>query len=561
MNNRKADTLSKTHALEANPDNNLNYTATQPDREKYTWFNLPFVLLSFGFILLGILNFNVKLFLMGDDANYILDGYNFIHKHAYPEQSSLYSMVIGVIELVTGTDVVLLKCCSFLFAFAGFVTLYRIGYKRIAAPVLYPVLIFSIINSSLQYYSSSNLSEAFYMMLQYLYTGFVFLFIDRQEGNRKNRSSYWLGLGFMGLLISLGKNVAIVAPLAIVFYFVSLKQWRNAFKAFGIFLLFKVPYELLIRVLFHKNTAVGQLDQVLAKKLYHHEAGPETLAGFGWRFVENAQIYLSQMTLSEFGLTVSGGVGALATLVMIVLLIAATVCAGKRNKYIFFIGLYTGIMSTATFFALQADVAQNRIIVILLPYLLLLLLFAAATLLAMVNKKSPGMNRMVYYGILLLICFSNLKATSAGIQNNLPVLQENIAGDLYYGYTRDWINYLEMGKWITKHMKNSEVVAARKPNSLSVYCNGRDFYGIYNFPTDLSADQLLDKLKKEKVSYMILASLRADPRVANPRNIITTLHKYGMRIVEKYPGALKVVHTIGKEEPCYLVKINYPEKK
>lgn len=557
MNNLKADTLIIPHARTPKPAQ----IEQIPEEKKSNWFNLPFVLLCFSFILSGILNFNVKLFLMGDDANYILDGYNFIHRHAYPEQSSLYGMLTGVIELVTGTDVVLLKCCSFLFAFTGFVTLYRIGYRRIAPAILYPVLIFSIINSNLQYYSSSNLSEAFFMMLQYLYTGYIFLFMDRLSKDGEGMVKYWLGLGFMGLLMSLGKNVAIVAPMAIVVCFLCNGQWRNALKAFGVFLLFKLPYELLLRLVYHKNTAVGQLDQVLAKDLYHHEAGRETLTGFGMRFVENIQIYLSQVTLKEFGLVTGGWLGLLATLVMAALLVTATLFARKRNRYVFFIGLYTGIMMGTTFFALQPAVAQDRIIIVYLPYMLLLLLFASGPVMKKINGKHPGFNKKLYYAVLLLIGLINFKIISVTIRNNLPVLKENISGDPYFGYTTDWTNYLEMGQWVTEHVGKNEVVAARKPNSLSVYCNGRDFYGIYNFPTNLNADQLLDKLKKDKVSYMILASLRADARVANPRNIITTLHKYGAKIIEKYPRSMKVVHTIGKTEPCYLVKIIYPEKK
>lgn len=561
MNNKKNDVLtlpSTQQVMSLNEGPRITQTA---DDKRAGWFNLSFVLLALGFILIGILNFNVKLFLMGDDANYILDGYNFIYKHTYPGQSSLYGMVMGVIQLVTGTDVVLLKCCSFLFAFIGFVTLYRIGYKRVEPRILYPVLIFSVINSNLQYYSSSNLSEAFYMMLQYLYTGFVFLFIDRLSKGGKGMSKYWLGLGFMGLLMSLGKNVAVVAPLSIVVYFLCYRQWRFALKAIGVFLLFKVPYEIMLRLVYGSNTGAGQLDQVLAKNLYHHEAGRETLAGFAARFLDNAQIYLSQVTLKELGIITNGWIGAIATIAITALLIFATNRARKKNKYIFFIALYTGIMSVTTFLALQADVAQDRIIIILVPYLLLLLLFALIYFPEQVNKKRASVNRVLYYVVLAGICWSNLGTASMHINNNLPVLRENISGDPYYGYTPDWVNYLEMGKWVSKHIPADKVVAARKANPLSVYCNGRDFYGIYAFPTNLSADQLLDKLKKDKVSYLIVASLRGNPLKADPANLITTIHKYGAKIVERYPKAMTVVHRVGKEEPCFLVKINYPERK
>lgn len=529
--------------------------AVQQDRKG--WFNLTFLVLVLGFILMGILNFSVKLFLMGDDANYILDGYNFVYRHTYPQQSSLYGMVLGVIELFTSTNVVLLKCCSFLFALVGFITLYRIGYKRIDARIFYPMLIYCVISSNLQYYSSSNLSEAFYMMLQYLYTGYVFIFMDRLATGA-NMRKHWLILGFMGLLLSLGKNVAIVGPLAVVVYFLAYKQWRHALYALGVFLLFKVPYEVMLRFVYQRNTGVGQLDQVLNKNLYHPEQGRETLAGFGIRLVKNAQIYLGQITLKELGIVTSGWVTFIATLVIAGILAAAVFFARKCNRYVFFISLYTGIMAVVTFLALQPAVAQDRIIIILVPFLILLLFYGGLQLAGRINSKYPAVNTTVFYGILAVSGFVNLKVASATVSNNLPVLQENLGGDLYYGYTPDWINYLEMGSWVSEHIPGEQVVAARKPNSLSVYSKGRDFYGIYNSPDNLDADQLLAKLKEQKINYMILASLRGDPAVANPKNIITTLHRYCAKIVQKYPNALKVVHTIGKDEPCYLVKINYP---
>lgn len=560
MSKSKTGNAASQPAPQPGSNNNAwpSYAAA-PDSKG--WFNLPFILLSLAFILFGVLNFNAKLFMMGDDANYILDGYNFIHRHTYPEQSSLYGMVMGLIELVTGTNVVLLKCCSFLFAFIGFVTLYRIGYKRIEPRVLYPVLVFSAISSSMQYYSSSNLSEAFYMMLQYFYTGYIFLFIDKLAKGEQDMKKYWLGLGLMGLLMSLGKNIAIVAPLAIVFYFLFYKQWRNALKAFGVFLLFKIPYELLLRVIYKKNTAVGQLDQVLAKNLYHHEEGRETLAGFGARFVKNIQIYFSQGTMHELGFSSEGGTALLVTLLVTALLIAALVFAYKKNKYIFFIGLYTGVMAGVTFVALQPEVWQTRIIIILIPYLFMLMLYALVCLFERAGKQYGTVTKIVYAAILAIVAWTNLSRASTTISENLPALRENLAGDTYYGFTPDWLNYLEMGKWVNEHLPANVVVAARKPNPLSVYSNGRDFYGIYSFPTNLNADELLDKLKKDNVSYLILASLRADPNVADPANIVATIHRYAMKIAEKYPNAIKITHTVGRDEPSYLVQIIYPEKK
>lgn len=67
-------------------------------------------------------------------------------------------------------------------------------------------------------------------------------------------------------------------------------------------------------------------------------------------------------------------------------------------------------------------------------------------------------------------------------------------------------------------------------------------------------DYLYDLLKKNKVKYALLASLRLNPNV-NDGNIITTLHRYLFFIQLKYPDVLKEVNKIGTEETCSLVEI------
>ena len=76
-------------------------------KAKNPWLNPFFLALLGAFVLFGILLFDAKLFLMGDDADYILDAYNFIHKGTYPVgRSSLYAMVLAIPVAIVGTNVV-----------------------------------------------------------------------------------------------------------------------------------------------------------------------------------------------------------------------------------------------------------------------------------------------------------------------------------------------------------------------------------------------------------------------------------------------------------------------
>lgn len=529
---------------------------------KSKWLNPYFLILLAAYILFGILLFDAKLFLMGDDADYILDAYNFIHKGTYPVgRSSLYAMVLALPVAIVGTNVVALKCFSFLCAVIGFVVLYGSFYKKIPNRVLYPVLIFSVVNSSIQYYSSSNLSEAFYMMVQYIYIAAAFSLVKKLENKEAKNLKSWLLIGFMGLVISLSKNIAIVVPVSLCIFFMLRKEWKNAGFAFVAFLIFKIPYEILLRLIYKQNTVVGQLDQVFAKDLYHKEKGTEDFGGFMSRLVDNTQIYISDHTITELGIKTGPGVYMATAIIFLGLIIYGLVIAFKRNKYVLLAGTYVTVLCGGTFLALQPAVQQGRIIHILIPLLLLLFLYAIDRLLekfaggaVMIQRVAIG----VLFGLMLL---SNLKTTSDNIQEKLPTFTENISGDPYYGYTTDWANYLDMGKWVVANIPADSLVAARKPNSLTVYSSGRPFYGIYNSEGAMNANQLLDKLQQEKVSYMILASLRLNPDQYIPNQFIGTMHSWAGRIEQAYPGTMQIVHQTGTLEPCMLVKINFPKER
>lgn len=67
-------------------------------------------------------------------------------------------------------------------------------------------------------------------------------------------------------------------------------------------------------------------------------------------------------------------------------------------------------------------------------------------------------------------------------------------------------------------------------------------------------DELYNLLKKSKVKYAILASLRLNPNVYTG-NIITTLHRYLYFIQLKYPENFREVQKFGEEESSTLIEI------
>jgi hypothetical protein len=209
-----------------------------------------------------------------------------------------------------------------------------------------------------------------------------------------------------------------------------------------------------------------------------------------------------------------------------------------------------------------------------------------------------------------------------------------------------------MSKWVGEHIPDTALVASRKPSMSFIYSKGRDFFGMYRFPsyepgelvngiksrvgemlvipnsefdknfppavkmsfkqsavayvaegstlyglyelkepigpalkkasvdfkvssftTDsllnrvkvsnqncfaVSPDSLVNALKKSRVSYIIVASLRANPNM-NTGNIINNIQRYLYFVEQKYPGILTLVHQIGDNngEPAWLYRVDY----
>lgn len=520
--------------------------------------NVFFAISILCFVIFSGLLFETKLFLMGDDADYLMDAFKFIHNNAYPAgRSSLYSMMLGLVMLFSGSDILILKLFSFACAVTGFYLLFKTFKGKIPYWLLFSILFFTAINNAILYYSSSNLSEAFFMMIQGVYFHAVFLLIKKQEADQLFRKllPYWCYAGIAGLLLTLSKNVAIVAPLCLPIYYLLKKEYRNALLGIAFFALFKIPFEILLRLVYGKNTVVSQFAQVLAKDLYHPENGKENFMGFIRRFYENAGIYLSDDLINILGLHFSGiPLPSLAGCITILAICSYALWkAYRHNKFILYCGIYLGIMMGITFLSLQSDVAQTRIIIIYVPLLVGLLLYGVTCLFQQLFKNTG----LIIIACIFSFCLAvNFIGSLSAIKKNIPVLRENMKGNTFYGYTPDWINYLSMGQWIAHTLPDSVVIAARKPNSLTFYSGGRSYCWLSAVPDNATADGLLKQLALAKVRYIILASLRLYPEKATDE-IITTLHTYITVIKQKYPNKVKTIKKIGDKEPCSLVEIIY----
>jgi hypothetical protein len=621
--------------------------------------NLVFYVSLFFTILFGAYLFDVKISTGGDDSHYIEMAHDFIEGRAFPTwHGPLYSIFLSLPILIFGVKVIWLKFFSFAFIVAHLVLFYFTFRKHISPTVLALVMLIVSVNSSVLYFASETYSEAMYMFLQSL---IVFLFLNIylgvltvEEFSLKNQALYWLVLGFFIFLTSLTRNIGIVALAAMILILLFERKFKESILLAISYVIFLMPFKIYKTLVWQSDISKGSrpISEILLKNFYNPSDGYEDLSGMITRFFENARLYLSKHLMIGLGLhdpTTTDKSWLVTLLIVLLFAIALYYAFRHRNKVMLFVGVLLGSCIAATFIVLQQHWDQMRMIIIYLPMLLLFMAWGSHQL---AFKKGFGFLHLLLPLMLVFIFFKTLGQTADKMKANQKVLARNIRGNMYYGFTPDWQNFLLMSEWVGKNIPDTEMVASRKPSMSFIYSKGRDFYGIYRFPAEepeklvtgikkrtgelvvipntafdnsvplvlqlvfksavvayaaegndiygvyeirdndrkvvtdafqkyklnpfstdsllarmsiskqpcfaVSPDSLINTLRENKVKYVIVASLRANPNVNNG-NIINTIQRYLYFVELKYPGIITLVRQIGSEsgEPAWLYRIDY----
>ena len=176
------------------------------------------------------------------------------------------------------------------------------------------------------------------------------------------------------------------------------------------------------------------------------------------------------------------------------------------------------------------------------------------------SVKKSGMGQNIYLAIALILSASVLMSSFKRGVVNIPIVKKNLAGNIYYGYTPDWQNFLKCSEWCADSLPKNTLVASRKAPMSFVYGKGKKFFPIYSVITKDSLtqqsnpDSALAFFAAKGVTHIMLGSLRINPK-ENSGQIINTVHNIAQPIMEKYPNKLKLVHTEGLSEQSYLFEI------
>jgi hypothetical protein len=518
--------------------------------------------------LFTILQFDVKLSTGHDDALYIEAAYDFIHQfphYYYTANAPLYPLFLTIPVGIFGINLIALKIISMIFMLAFLFVFYKTFLGKIPNLIIISVFFIVAVNPDFIYFACMTYTEAFFLFLQAI---FFYYFIKHQDyilaegDNIKQSWKQWLMIGFLMFLLVFAKSAAYGALPALALYFIINKKYKSAAYSIASFMMFKFAFDIIKKIVWGDaaNNVSGQLRILLQKNAYNAAEGQEDLSGFIVRFFNNLDLYLSKRMFQILGFVddKSTETRTLLSLIVVILFLFGLYKAFKNGqKYLLFVGLYVAAVCGLSFLMLQVTWDQPRIILIHIPFILIIIIYGIYS--AIGNREKPSFPlELITLFFILIISFAGVGKSLTKTAKNYRIFQKNIKGDIFYGYSPDWANYLQMSEWSAKNLPDSAMVACRKAPMSFVYGKGRKFFGIYTVRTS-NADSILMNFKENKVTHIIMASLRRNPNV-NTGEVINTIQRLLQPINEKYPQKLKLIKQIGETEPAYLFEIKYDAK-
>jgi len=509
------------------------------------------------FTILSVSLFEPKVSIGGDDTEYINRAYNLLHQGIFPTfQGPFYPMALAAIMLLMGVNVIAFKIFSVLSLAGHHWFMYKMLRNYLSPSALFAVMVLLCSSSVFLLYGCNTYSESFYLFIQ----GYFLYYFDRhfiRDANPFDLKKDYLPVIITGLLLfllSITRNVGLVGLAAVMLYFITQRQWRPAVYILGSFAAFFFILYLMKITIWNIDAQQisGQGSTLLLKNSFRPDEGNEDFAGFINRLIGNSVNYLGFHFLNIFGISLASWpkLKILTTIVIYLGLISSLIISFRKSRFWLFISLFILASAGITFLALQVYWNQERLVLIIVPLLLALSLHGFYKLFTGSLRKYAFII-MTLVGILIA---ANLFRSLGKVPKQLTVLSKYMAGDKFYGFADDWINYLTMAEWVDKNLPESAFVACRKPGMAFIYSNGRNFHGIYRLPSQDPAE-LYKILKDAKVTHVIMANLRANPDDPNSM-VMTTERRYLEAINQAFPGKLKLIHQVGENYPAFLYELN-----
>lgn len=452
--------------------------------------------------ILGLYLFDIKINEGGDDSSYIEMAYRFIKGKGFPSfHGELYAIFLSLPVLLFGINLIVLKFTSYLFILGQLVFFYLAFKNRISSTLLVFTMLIISVSSNILFFSSQTYSEAMFMFLQSLAIFIVFKLIDTLQENKLNylnRWPLWISSGILIFMLTITRNIGLALLLSLIIYLLLDRKYYAILYSFFSYYVFSFAFDLYKRISWNidKSAIAQQTEYILLKNPYNAAMGKEDFAGMVTRLFANLKMYLSRHFLASIALRSADKTDTtfFPAIIIIILFLIGLYFAFKKNKSMLFIGIYLGISVFVTFITLNQSWGQLRMIVVFVPMIILFLAFG-------IDELSKSRNLGILYPLMLIlfavIFFKSFGQSVIKAKENERILKKNISGNIYYGFTPDWVNFLKMSEWVGKNLPEDVGVASRKPSMSFIYSRGREFYGIYRIPLE-NGDTVVNRFKEDK---------------------------------------------------------------
>lgn len=509
---------------------------------------------------MALLLFSVRMNEGGDDSTYICKAADFVDSAKYPNfQGPLYPIFLSLfVWLSGGINLLVLKFTSYALIIVGQLVTWLALRRHVSRPLLLSALLLMACNLWFVQFGSLTYSEPLFLVVSWLFVWAVLRVesLSRQDGVK--RLILWgLAAGSLVVVAYLVRTVGLGLGLAALLFLAVRRRWLPmASFAGGMVVVLLLWTGVKAMAWPNLKADTHQLETLLQVNPYDPSEGLETPKGYVKRFIGNSEKYLSKHYVKMLGLkdkdsrAVNTGV---TVILYLVFLWGVWVALRSRQKAILLVAATVMVMLGMTFFSLQVLWDQYRLILPFVAMMHIVMLYAVADL---VRRVAKSKTRLVMGGVVAVLSLSLFMTEAKSV--DFKTLRVNLSSDPLYGYTPDWYNYLNLCRVVGEKMKADEFyVACRKPDMARIYSGGKKFYGIYTIPSE-DPDVLVDNLRKNGVTHVIVASLRRDPAQAG-LGVINTIHRYLYFIIQAYPDFIQQVGNAGTEdnEPAVIYALHY----
>lgn len=520
------------------------------------------------FLLIGLffdfINFNARISEAHDDALYIEAAYHFVNEfpnYFYTANAPFYAMFLAVVYKLFGFKLLLFKLLNVLFHILTIYFFFQALKNKLPILVLIPVMFFLSVNHHIVYFSSMTFTESIFMFLQ----SWMIYTLVRWYDNYSSQShlfthikQLWAFVLVCFFMMITRSGAIVILPSFLLFSWFILKDKKLSFGFILSYLFIFLPYKLLLKIIFGNISQYSNQSKILLQKdPYDASLGQEDLTGFVQRFFDNSNLYLSKRFFQIMGWMSemnTNTYGFLALVMWALFLIAIWKFFKQKQYHLLFISLYSLFLILLSFVILQARWDQPRIIMVAMPVMLIAYFYLVFSF------KSNFIKNIGLILTSVFIVSMIISTTKRGIKN-IPIVLKNLQGDIYYGYTPDWLNFLKASEWCGNNLPPNAYVASRKSPMSFIY-GKRKFFPIYSVikkdpeTNQSNPDSALAFFKQNGVTHILLPNLRIDPN-KNTGQVINTIHNILEPISKKYPQKLKCIHTEGETEPCYIYEFKY----